>query len=214
MTSNYLFVGTTIHCNASSDLDIVENGYLYVVNNRIVYRGNVQPDVQNGTHIIKLTETQFLIPGFIDTHIHAPQYSNVGLGYDGELIEWLHKYTFPAEAEFENINHANEIYRQVIRRTLQSGTTTACYYGTSHLQSNLKLVEIAIELGQRCYVGHVNTVPSTSEFSIAKAINDTEYFIQDTLAQKSELVKPIITPRSLLTCSMEMMQELAKLAGT
>jgi guanine deaminase len=35
--------------------------------------------------------TQFLLPGFIDTHLHAPQYSYAGTATDTPLMEWLNK---------------------------------------------------------------------------------------------------------------------------
>ena len=35
----------------------------------------------------RLTGNQFLIPGFVDTHIHAPQYVFTGTGYDRTLLE-------------------------------------------------------------------------------------------------------------------------------
>lgn len=47
--------------------------------------------------------SQFLLPGLVDTHIHAPQYVNSGVGYDMMLMDWLDAYTFPAEAEFQKI---------------------------------------------------------------------------------------------------------------
>jgi guanine deaminase len=45
--------------------------------------------------ITRLAPFQFLMPGFIDCHIHAPQYSNCGVGVDKELLDWLTTYTFP-----------------------------------------------------------------------------------------------------------------------
>ena len=41
-----------------------------------------------------LTCSQFLMPGFVDTHIHAPQYRFTGTGFDKQLLEWLETYTF------------------------------------------------------------------------------------------------------------------------
>ena len=43
----------------------------------------------------------FLSAGFIDCHIHAPQYSYTGNGLDLPLMQWLETYTFPAEARME-----------------------------------------------------------------------------------------------------------------
>lgn len=54
------------------------------------------------TQWLLLGRHQFLIPGFVDTHTHAPQYVNCGLGLDLPLLEWLERYTFPKETEFQD----------------------------------------------------------------------------------------------------------------
>lgn len=63
---------------------------------------------------MKLSESQFLLPGFVDTHIHAPQYTNVGLGLDKTLLEWLEVYTFPTETEYKDDKFAEEVYEKVV----------------------------------------------------------------------------------------------------
>ena len=54
--------------------------------------------------------SQFLIPGFVDTHTHAPQYSFTGTGYDLPLLQWLQKYTFPVESRFRDTEFARQHY--------------------------------------------------------------------------------------------------------
>ncbi len=56
------------------------------------------------------TCSQFLMPGLVDTHIHAPQYVNAGTGYDKQLLAWLKDYTFPAEARFQDLQVARDVY--------------------------------------------------------------------------------------------------------
>lgn len=54
------------------------------------------------------------MPGLVDTHIHASQYSFSGSNVDLPLLEWLTKYTFPAEHRFQNIDFAEEVYTRVV----------------------------------------------------------------------------------------------------
>lgn len=61
-----------------------------------------------------LSSTQFLMPGFIDCHIHAPQMPNIGLGLDMELLDWLNTYTFPLEAELADTALAQRVYEKVV----------------------------------------------------------------------------------------------------
>ena len=57
---------------------------------------------------------QFVMPGLVDTHIHAPQYPNAGKGLDVGLMEWLHKYTFPTESKFKDLRFADMAYRKAV----------------------------------------------------------------------------------------------------
>jgi guanine deaminase len=54
---------------------------------------------------------------------HAPQYPNIGLGSDLQLLDWLERVTFPAEAKFEDLVYAKSVYEQVICRTLSAGVS-------------------------------------------------------------------------------------------
>jgi guanine deaminase len=47
--------------------------------------------------LVRLSKDSFLCPGFIDTHTHAPQVPNLGLGQQYELLDWLQYVTFPRE---------------------------------------------------------------------------------------------------------------------
>lgn len=58
--------------------------------------------------------TQFLMPGFIDCHIHAPQMPNIGLGLDKDLLGWLNAYTFPLEAQYTDLKFAASVYKKVV----------------------------------------------------------------------------------------------------
>ena len=54
-----------------------------------------------------LDATDFCVPGFIDTHIHAPQYPNAGTGLDLPLMQWLDQYTFPSETAMADASLRN-----------------------------------------------------------------------------------------------------------
>lgn len=106
---------------------------------------------------ITLTETQFLLPGFVDCHIHAPQAPNIGLGLDKDLLGWLKSYTFPLESQYKDVGFAQQVYSAVVRDTLSSGTTCACYFATIYNESNKVLTDEIIRQGQRAFVGKVSS---------------------------------------------------------
>ena len=41
--------------------------------------------------VVRLNDHQFLMPGLIDTHIHASQFPNAGLALDLTLLDWLER---------------------------------------------------------------------------------------------------------------------------
>jgi hypothetical protein len=84
-----------------------------------------------------------------------PQYKFTGTGTDVPLMEWLEKYTFPAERGFQDLEAARHRYELLVKRFLSNGTTTAMYYGSLHLEPNLVLVDTIERLGQRAVVGKV-----------------------------------------------------------
>uniref|UniRef100_A0A8C9M1D0 Guanine deaminase n=2 Tax=Piliocolobus tephrosceles TaxID=591936 RepID=A0A8C9M1D0_9PRIM len=141
--------------------------------------------------IRELSHHEFFMPGLVDTHIHASQYSFSGSNVDLPLLEWLTKYTFPAEHRFQNTDFAEEVYTRVVRRTLKNGTTTACYFGTLHTDSSLLLAEITDKFGQRAFVGKVcmdlnDTFPEYKE-TTEESIKETERFVSEMLQKNSHI---------------------------
>lgn len=56
------------------------------------------------------------MPGMVDTHIHAPQYSFIGTGMERPLLEWLKHTTFPIEDAYANLETASNVYNSVVVR--------------------------------------------------------------------------------------------------
>ncbi|XP_060054976.1 guanine deaminase [Erinaceus europaeus] len=114
--------------------------------------------------------------------------------------------------------HGGEVLveKELGRRTLKNGTTTACYFGTIHTDSSLLLAEITDKFGQRAFVGKVcmdlnNTVPEYKE-TTEESINETKRFVSEMLQRNYPRVKPIVTPRFSLSCSETLMSELGNIA--
>ncbi|PBK97077.1 guanine deaminase [Armillaria gallica] len=103
--------------------------------------------------VVHLKKTEFIMPGLIDTHTHAPQFPNIGSGQQYELLDWLSNVTFPMEAKFADLDFARDTYLSVVRRIINNGTTTCCYYGTLHLEATKLLADIIKFYGQRAFVG-------------------------------------------------------------
>lgn len=81
---------------------------------RSVDFGNVPIQSDDGYEIRYLKHGQFIIPGFIDGHVHAVQFPNLGLGYDQKLFKWLDTYTIPLEMRFRDERYANKVFDLVV----------------------------------------------------------------------------------------------------
>ena len=221
----FAVIGMIVDCptDDSWDLRIIEQGLL-VVNSQgtIVHRGVVSDlsEVKEKFSVTEVTaleeNNEFLLPGFIDTHIHASQYPNCGLGLDLQLLEWLQKYTYPTEAKFgADLQFAENAYQSVVQSTLNHGTTTAVYYATIDEDASLILAEKVGELGQRAFVGKVNIDRNGPDYyteTTQGSIDATKSFVTNVLDMKNDLVRPIITPRFAPACSRQLLESLGEFA--
>uniref|UniRef100_A0A8D0DX75 Guanine deaminase n=1 Tax=Salvator merianae TaxID=96440 RepID=A0A8D0DX75_SALMN len=163
----------------------------------------------------KIQYNEFFMPGLVDTHIHAPQYSYAGTRVDLPLLQWLEKYTYPTENRFKDNDFAREVYTRAVRRTLKNGVTTACYFATIHTDASLLLADIIDKFGQRAFVGKVSmdineSLPEYKE-TTTESIKETERYFKQKQFSK---VHPIVTPRFGPSCSEELLSSLGKLAKT
>ena len=169
---------------------------------------------------VTLQPTQRLLPGLIDTHIHAPQWPQLGTGLDIPLERWLFEYTFPLEARYADEAFAREVWGQMVPTLLAHGTTTAVYFATVHEQATLLLAKACLQHGQRAYVGrvamdHPEGTPEWYRDIDARAGLEASTRSIDQIRSLHDplgLVHPIITPRFIPACSDELLQALGNLA--
>ncbi|XP_029685128.1 guanine deaminase isoform X2 [Takifugu rubripes] len=219
-----VFRGTFIHSTPDAALQILEDALLGVDSvGKIAFVGKgteldalMQDFGFSPAEILHLGPHEFFMPGLVDTHIHAPQYSYAGTGLDMPLLEWLKTYTFPAESCFHDLDLARRVYTQVVRRTLKNGTTTACYFATIHTDASLLLCQITDVFGQRGLVGKVcmdrnDSLPRYSETS-QESQAETCRFIEELLNKQYPLVKPVVTPRFALSCTGALLGQLGAIA--
>ena len=73
----------------------------------------------------------FLMAGFIDTHIHYPQYRMLAApGVD--VMDWLNRFTFKEEAKYSDIDHASAAADRFLNFLISHGTTSAMAYSSVH----------------------------------------------------------------------------------
>ncbi len=93
-----------------------------------------------------------IMAGFVDCHTHYPQ-CEVIASYGEQLMEWLQRYTFPAELKFADPDYARVAADHFLDECLRNGVTTASVYCTVHPQSVDAIFEAAQERGLRMAAG-------------------------------------------------------------
>lgn len=142
-----LFLGKIIHSLEFGDLEIFQGAVAVSPNGIISY---VIKDLNSFHSISELFDiekeqifdlgSRFLIPGFVDTHCHAPQYLYTGIldcsfffssflnfeqffshklyffgagtGTGIDLLQWLEKFTFNYESKYSDLEFAHNVYRK------------------------------------------------------------------------------------------------------
>ena len=220
---------TLFQAPAPGDIDAVDDA-LIAVDEAGVIAEVLRPDdpaydrkVSDAKHAKKLIETGrhcYLLPGFVDLHIHAPQFPQLGRALDVPLEVWLQTHTFPLEARYADAVYARKVYQRLVDTLLANGTTTAVYFGTTHLEATSILAEICLARGQRALIGKVamdnpDQCPDYYRDADAEtALSETRQFIDWVQAMPGNdtgLIRPVITPRFIPSCTHPLLEGLGEL---
>jgi guanine deaminase len=85
-----------------------------------------------------------VIPGFIDAHIHFPQYRMLA-SPARDLLDWLQRYTFPEESRYGDADYAAAAAELFLDRLIQHGTTAALAFCSVHKTCAEKLFGAALK---------------------------------------------------------------------
>ncbi|OQR82940.1 guanine deaminase [Achlya hypogyna] len=212
------YKGVVIHSLRFGVLEVLESGLIGAnAQGKIVYVHDLNKVPLASVQYDRLVDhgRKLLLPGFVDGHAHAPQYSFLGVGMHLPLLEWLNTYTFPHEAKFADLSYAKSMYTKAVKRHVANGTTTCSYFATVHLEASKALADIIQDVGQRGYVGKVNmdrnATPELTE-TTEESLANTQAFVDYVLAKKDDLVTPVITPRFVPSTTSTLMHGLAKIS--
>jgi guanine deaminase len=172
--------------------------------------------------LLVLREGQYLLPGLVDLHVHAPQWPQRGLALELPLEDWLQTHTFPLEARFADARFAATVYASLVDGLLANGTTTAMYFGTIHREATQILADICFAKSQRALIGRVAMdnpaqCPAyyrdpNAQFAEAETRGFIRY-VQSMPGNERALIRPVITPRFIPSCSDALLEKLGALAA-
>ena len=196
--------------------EVLENGYIAVgADGRVI---GVSEDLASldseDAEVIDFGD-RLLIPAMNDMHVHAAQFRNQAIAMDMELLPWLQTYTFPEEMKYADTQYAERMYRRFISNLWRFGTMRACVFATIHTASTRLLMQLFQEAGMGALVGKVamnRNCPEGLSESVEDMVKGNEELIAE-FNKPDALVRPIITPRFVPSCTPEMLRACGELAA-
>jgi 5-methylthioadenosine/S-adenosylhomocysteine deaminase len=190
--------------------DIIE-GAVSVVDGRIASVGS-HPTGPHGTIID--AAGGYLLPGFIQTHIHLCQTLFRGSADDMPLLDWLKRRVWPLEAAHDPVTLRAAV-RLAVSELLLSGTTCVLTMETVH--DTDVVFEAVAELGLRATVG--KCMMDASPDAPARLQEQTTRAIDEGLALKKRWdgrsngrLRAAFAPRFAVSCSRELLESVAALS--
>jgi len=160
---------------------------------------------------LKHFKDSLIMPGFIDTHVHYPQYRVIA-SYGTSLLDWLNTYTFVEEQKFSDLDYATTVAELFLDELIKNGTTTAMTFCSSYKQSVDVFFKAAEKRKLRMIAGKVmmdRNAPEGLCDSAQSSYIDSKYLI-DKWHNKARL-SYAVTPRFAPTSTNEQLTQAAKL---
>ena len=204
-----------LYTKEQSHFEVLENGYVAVGADGCVI--GVATDLASldseDAEVVDFGD-RLLIPAMNDMHVHAPQVRNQGVAMDLELLPWLQNYTFPEESKYADVRYAERMYRRFLHTQWLFGTMRSVVFGTIHTESTRLLMKLYQEAGMGALVGKVamnRNCPEALCEEVEAAVEGNEQLIAE-FNQPNALVRPIITPRFVPSCTPELLKACGRLA--
>ncbi|OMC18399.1 MULTISPECIES: amidohydrolase family protein [unclassified Mycobacterium] len=163
----------------------------------------------------------FLLPGFVDAHVHFPQ-TFAGDSYNGgQLLEWLTGCMYPSEARFAEPAFAKRAAVEFCDRRIASGTTAAMVFGSAFPHAQDALFGETQRRGLRIVSGRgIQTVGPkaaeplmTSESDALRLVREEidKWHAADTGDAKTARLHVAVVPRFAIAVTAEVLKSLGEL---
>jgi len=148
----------------------------------------------------------FVLPGFVDTHVHFPQLRILG-GLGRTLLDWLEHVALPEEARMADVAYATGTANRFVGSLAAHGTTTALVFGSHFSAATAALFEAAGAAGLRVISGLV-----VSDRYLRPELHQSP---RDAYRDSTELIRRFhrhgrllyaVTPRFALSASEPMLE--------
>ena len=163
MSDKKAFRAAILHCLGDpgehadpTQVEYFEDGLLVIEDGHVTGLGDAGTLLPGLAEDVALTDQRgkLIVPGFIDCHVHFSQIDIIA-SYGEQLLDWLNRYAFPAEAKFGDSNYADEVAGFFTDELLRNGTTTALVFPTVHEESVDSIFAAASQRNMRFISGKI-----------------------------------------------------------
>ncbi|MBC7129346.1 MAG: amidohydrolase [Thermoplasmatales archaeon] len=174
-------------------------GDVYIEDDRIVEIGKISHEADF------LIKNRIVIPGLINMHTHLPMTLFRGYGDDMKLEEWLTKKIWPVEAKLRK-KHIASGTKLAFIEMISTGTTCCAdmYFFEDEIANQAK------KFGMRCFAGFSILDFDTPEMKKENLMKECEKFLRKW--KNDEIVRPVVAPHSVYTCSPETLKKAGEIA--
>jgi guanine deaminase len=205
----HVIAGRTLSFGAHADGDRFEESGAIVVGDdgTILWHGSraLLPQAFRSAPVENFGDA-IVMPGFIDAHVHFPQYRMLAApGRD--LLDWLSRFTFPEEARYGDPAHAAAAAEVFLDRLASNGTTAALAFSSVHKVCAEALFSAAERRGMALATGKTmmdrNAIPAVQDDPETGARQSRELY--RSWHGRGRL-RYAVTPRFAITSSAEQLR--------
>ncbi|BBZ34596.1 guanine deaminase [Mycolicibacterium confluentis] len=208
---------------ASEHLVSVPDGALIVDADGVIVFSGAHAAVPDELSHVDVVDCRpgFLLPGFVDTHIHYPQTFCTDSYGGGQLLDWLQRCIFPAEAKLADPQYARRVAQAFCAGRISAGTTAALVFGSAFPDAQDALYEESMRAGLRTVsgraiqtVGPESATPLLTDEHAAITLTEAEitrWHGADTGDPATSLLHVAVVPRFALSVTRQTLGALGEL---
>ena len=195
--------GQTLTFSAEGALRHEERGAVVVGDDGVILWCGPQPLLPQAFRQVETHDhgRMIVMPGFVDAHIHFPQYRMLAAPAK-DLLDWLTRFTFPEESRYAAKDYADRSATVFLNRLHAHGTTAALVFCSVHKVCAQALFEAADARGMALITGKTmmdrNAIPAVEDDPETGARESAELY--QAWHGKGRL-RYAVTPRFAITSS-------------
>ncbi|MCG3139088.1 MAG: 5'-deoxyadenosine deaminase [Phycisphaerae bacterium] len=202
--------GTLLQPRTASECTVTPHAELHIAGDGRI--SSITTARSSGDHLGD--EQCWILPGFIDAHLHTPQWDRRGV--DGLSLEkWQKQVAYPAEERMKDASLAEKLAEEMVSGLLACGTTTIAAYGSPFAAATDRIFGVLARRGVRAIFGMMLNdahTPAGLQQSTEEALNQARDLASRWHGSENHRLHYAFCLRHPLNCSERLMRGTAELA--